>query len=52
MTEREVLEFAMRLESISGLAEASLPRLAPGMVQFQYQLTALSEQIQEMATGK
>lgn len=32
----EALEFTMRLEYISGLAEASIPGLAPGLVQFQY----------------
>jgi len=48
----EALEFAMQLESISGLAYASVFRLALGLAQFQYQLASLFEQIKELAKAK
>jgi hypothetical protein len=50
--QRDALEFAMRLESNSGLAKASIPGMSPGMAQVQYRLMALSEQIQELAKAK
>ena len=36
LTQRDALQFAMRLESNSGLVEALIPGMAIGLVQFQY----------------